>query len=467
MNKITVNEASILLKCSEQYVRRKIKEKKISAELFGKSWMIEESSVYDYILTSSHKYIPDKKNSFNYTPDIKCLSFFSGAMGLDLGFEREGICSLLVSEINSACKKTILLNRPEIGLIGDVNNYTLKQIKYMAGLSEFDEIDVVIGGPPCQSFSTAGQRAGFNDDRGNLFVKFIDIILGLRPKFAVIENVRGLLSASLDQFDSCNCRKTFRTTKGSALMYAIKLLRAGGYTATFNLYNSALFGSPQTRERVVILCSRDGSKVPYLTQTHSELNDSNFLPIRTLSDVIKDLPEDEHDFIDFPEKRLKYYRLLRAGQNWRNLPTELQKEALGKSYFLGGGKTGFLRRLHWDKPSPTLVTHPAMPATDLAHPEKDRPLSIQEYKRIQEFPDNWRLGGSILEQYKQIGNAVPVSMGAAIARKIKECILGNYSKNTNVSFSRYKNTDEIAWEREFKAKIEKQCASNQLTFNIK
>ena len=80
---------------------------------------------------------------------------------------------------------------------------------------------------------------------------------------------------------------------------------------------------------------------------------------------------------------------------------KLQKEALGNSFYLGGGKTGFLRRLSWSKPSPTLVTDPMMPATDLGHPVEDRPLSIQEYKRIQEFPDSWKLSGNLRNQYKQ------------------------------------------------------------------
>ena len=89
------------------------------------------------------------------------------------------------------------------------------------------------------------------------------------------------------------------------------------------------------------------------------------------------------------------------------MPQKLQKEALGNSYYAGGGKTGFLRRLAWDKPAPTLVTDPSMPATDLAHPELNRPLSIEEYKRVQEFPDDWKLAGNLRYQYKQIGNAVP------------------------------------------------------------
>jgi DNA (cytosine-5)-methyltransferase 1 len=154
----------------------------------------------------------------------------------------------------------------------------------------------------------------------------------------------------------------------------------------------------------------------------------------------------KHDFVVFPEKRLKYYRLLKPGQYWKDLPANLQKEALGKSYFSGGGKTGFLRRLHWDRPSYTLVTHPAMPATDLGHPEEDRPLSVQEYKRIQEFPDDWIVCGSVLEQYKQIGNAVPVSLGKAIGKALVSHLSVKRVKSIPAfPYSRYKSTSHLDW----------------------
>jgi DNA (cytosine-5)-methyltransferase 1 len=128
---------------------------------------------------------------------------------------------------------------------------------------------------------------------------------------------------------------------------------------------------------------------------------------------------------------------------------------MGKSYYLGGGKTGFLRRLAWDRPSPTLVTHPAMPATDLAHPEENRPLSIQEYKRIQEFPDNWLLAGSLIQQYKQVGNAVPVSLGFAVGNLIVNLINGiEVVQFDNFDFSRYCNTNHITWEKQFLKQLE-------------
>lgn len=158
------------------------------------------------------------------------------------------------------------------------------------------------------------------------------------------------------------------------------------------------------------------------------------------------LPPEGHHFVKFPEKRLKYYRLLKPGQYWRDLPESLHQEALGASYHAGGGKTGFYRRLAWDKPAPTLVTHPAMPATDLAHPTEDRPLSIEEYKRIQELPDDWVIAGKLLDQYRQVGNAVPASLGRAIAKMLLAHLNGeNPIVYPDFPYSRYHKTDDVNW----------------------
>jgi DNA (cytosine-5)-methyltransferase 1 len=253
--------------------------------------------------------------------------------------------------------------------------------------------------------------------------------------------------------------------RGGALLFIIQRLKQAGYSISFNLYNSANFGTPQQRERVIIACSRVGQKLPYLTPTHSENGLYDLPQWRTLRYALKGLPG-EHHFVKFPEKRLKYYRLLKSGQNWRDLPVKLQPEALGKSYHSGGGKTGFYRRLAWDKPSPTLVTHPAMPATDLAHPEADRPLSIEEYKRIQEIPDNWIIAGSLLHQYRQVGNAVPCSLGKAIAKMLLNYINGKAPIiYPNFPYSRYHKTDDISWMKETVGQVE-ETTVKQLSLNL-
>ena len=160
-----------------------------------------------------------------------------------------------------------------------------------------------------------------------------------------------------------------------------------------------------------------------------------------------------YSYVNFSKDRLKYFKKIKEGQNWKSLPKSIQKEAMGSSYFAGGGKTGFYRRLGWNKPSPTLVTDPTMPATDLGHPDKNRPISIQEYKRIQEFPDEWRLSGSLRNQYKQIGNAVPISLGKAIGKLIVNHMMRKKIKViSNFRYSRYLNTSDLDWQKNFNNK---------------
>lgn len=399
---------------------------------------------------------------------LNVLSFFSGAMGLDIGLHRVGFNTLLACEIDKASRQTIVANYPGIGLIGDIRNYSPEEILGYAGLHSNEEVDVIVGGPPCQAFSSAGKRMGLADERGNVFLKFIEVIEEINPKFAVIENVRGLLSARYD-IDLKPEEEQFlpfelKQLKGATMFYVYNRLQAAGYQLSFNLYNSANYGTPQIRERVIIVCSRVNEKVPYLQPTHSKNGDFGLPKWKTLKDAIGNLNGSNTEFINFPEKRLKYYRMLKAGQNWRDLSEEMQKEALGKSYYLGGGKTGFFRRLAWNKPSPTLVTHPAMPATDLGHPEEDRPLSVQEYKRIQEFPDSWEIKGSIANKYKQIGNAVPISVGEAIGKLVLALHTGEKIEQIpNFKYSRYLKTADREFINDFLMRSQKKMDETEVS----
>jgi len=450
---VSVKEAALFLGFSEQYVRTLVRDNRIPAERIGTTWVLPWDAVlrYDGKDEIAKRSLDDHPRRNNNNGEIKCLSFFSGAMGLDLGLEKAGITTYLACEVDKASRRTIEENKPDIALIGDIRDYSSNQILKAAGLSK-DEVDLMVGGPPCQAFSSAGKRQGFNDERGNVFLTFIDRILEIRPKYAVIENVRGLLSAALSHTPH-NMRKsddykvTIEEVRGSALLHILERLRGAGYGVSFNLYNSANFGAPQKRERVILVCSRDGQELPYLNPTHSETGSYGLPKWRTLRDAIGSLDNIEHEFVKFPEKRLKFYRFLKGGQNWRNLSIKQQKEALGKSYHAGGGKTGFFRRLDWKKPSPTLVTHPAMPATDLCHPDELRPLSVQEYARIQEFPDSWNIQGGKIDKYKQIGNAVPVSLGKAVGELIVNAIRENIVQPpSHFKYSRYKNTQHNEWE---------------------
>lgn len=469
---LSIEEAASQLQLTSQQVRNLCREGKMKAEKVGRSWIIKEDDLASYCSSSSAGVAEDRLFYGLGVPKRSekpvALSFFSGAMGMDIGLEQAGFQVLFASEIDNACRKTIAKNRPEIALVGDIREFTPNAVREISGIGPNDEIDLVVGGPPCQAFSTAGNRKGFEDERGNVFLSFIDMIVGLQPKFAVIENVRGLLSAPLKHRPHSQRGEGFPSLTvdelpGGALYEILNRLEGAGYGVSFNLYNAANFGTPQKRERVVLICARDGRRPPYLEPTNSDDLRFGLPKWRTFKQAVKGLDSKEAEYVSFPEKRLKYYRLLKSGENWRNLPYELQKEAMGKSYFSGGGKTGFLRRLDWDKPSPTLVTHPAMPATDLAHPQENRPLSVQEYKRIQEFPEDWDIQGSLLEKYKQIGNAVPVGLGRAIGHHISKLLAGvEISEIKDFSYSRYKGTSDREWRRDLESAVE-QHEKKQLT----
>ena len=451
-NLLTAGEVAKKLKVTVQSVRLLIKNGMLNAERVGNQWLTSIEDLNEYIEKNDVVIEPDDHERLSDDiPEIVALSFFSGAMGLDIGMKNGGIDALLACEFNKACRMTIAKNKPEIGLIGDITDFTAEEILKMAKIPEGRKVDVIFGGPPCQAFSTAGNRKAFDDERGNVFLKYLSIISEIKPTYVVIENVRGLLSTPFKYKD------IEEPIKGGAMMIILDKLKEIGYTVSFNLYNAAYFGAPQIRERVVIIGKLGGGKVSYLQPTHNEEGTDRLNAWRTLRDAFDaHLPMNaEHHFIEFPEKRLKYYRILKEGQYWKDLPLDLQKEALGKSFYLGGGKTGFLRRLSYSRPSPTLVTNPTMPATDLAHPTEDRPLSVEEYKSIQEFPESWKVCGGILDQYKQIGNAVPVKLGEAIAKTIIDDMNGIKYENTGFSYSRYKNTDEISWMQFMKKEMEK------------
>lgn len=376
---------------------------------------------------------------------------FAGARGLDLGLEHAGLSCIAANEFDTAACRTIRANAPNLKLYGeDVRLVTAERLSNDLGIRS-GELFAVVGGPPCQAFSTAGRRLGLNDDRGNVFLHFLDLIDKLQPKYALFENVRGLLSAPMSHRPHIERGADFPELEdderpGGALKLILALLRRSGYEVTFNLYNTANFGVPQSRERLIFMASREGKRIPHLRPTHSSNGVDGLLPWVTFRDAVRPLKGIEQHSASFPAKRIAYYRLLKAGQNWRDLPVEVQEEAMGNSFHSGGGKTGFYRRLAWDKPSPTLVTRPNMKATDLCHPKELRPLSVEEYAALQTFPGAYEFVGRLDDQYRQIGNAVPCLFAQQIGQHLMQFDAGNGVEVQKAQrHSRYVNTDESSW----------------------
>ena len=454
---LTIQEVANRLKVTPQYARKLIKEEKLTATRIGTQWVINPDDLDMYISKYDVSIEPDDHARISTDiPEIVALSFFSGAMGLDIGMRKGGIPAILACEFNKYCRMTIAENEPDMALIGDINKYEPEQILELAKLPPDRKVDVIFGGPPCQAFSTAGARRALDDERGNVFLRYIKVVEEIRPTYVVIENVRGLLSAPYPYNDVST------PIKGGALCVILDRLKAAGYTISFELYNAANFGAPQIRERVVMIGKLGNEKVSYLSPTHDENGSYELEPWQTLRDAVSDIEDKEQHYIEFPEKRLKFYRMLTEGQYWKDLPPEAQEEAMGAKLKLGGGKTGFFRRLSFNRPSPTLVTDPTMPATDLCHPIADRPLSVEENARIQGFPDDWKICGPIKEQYRQIGNAVPIRLGEAIAKTILADMKGEVLPQIpDFSYSRYKNTSDISWRIAMDEKLKKARAEQE------
>ncbi len=364
--------------------------------------------------------------------ELPTVSLFSGAMGLDQGLTEAGFDVRVAVECNPAAVATIRANLPNVsiptgtdGKPSRLEDIPTDHLLRLAHLS-VGEAAVLTGGPSCQSFSTAGHRKSFDDPRGTMFGQFLRVLTEAQPRFFVMENVRGILSAAilhrpLKERGPGHPPLEPAEELGSAFRLMLRRLRETGYHVVFDLLNAADYGVPQRRERVIVIGSRDGEPVRMPPPTHSQDGSGGLIPWVTLREAVGNLDE-SHSYRDLSPKKRRFLEMVPEGGNWNDIPDTLQEEAMGKAYVSWGGRSGFYRRLSWDKPAPALTTRPDSKATMFCHPDETRPLSVEEYRAIQQFPESWQFGGSIAQQYVQIGNAVPIGLGSAIGRAIVEAI---------------------------------------------
>jgi DNA (cytosine-5)-methyltransferase 1 len=354
---------------------------------------------------------------------IPVISLFSGAMGLDIGLEQAGFKIVLAVECDAQAVATIKLNQPDLPVIHRrIEEITTTEILKITGLKRGGEF-IVSGGPSCQSFSTAGQRKSLGDPRGGLFRQFLRVVKETQPKFFIMENVKGMLSAAvihrpLKDRGPGHPKLKEEEELGSAFKVITQELRHLNYYTAFDVLNSANFGTPQCRERIIFIGSRNGKIILMPSPTHAKEPNGKLQPWVTLRRVIGRFKDSNPRGIKLRKNDERYLRLIPEGGNWRDLPPKIQEQAMGGALKSWGGRSGFFRRLSWDRPSPALTTQPNSKATLLCHPSELRPLSLREYARIQQFPDYWKFSGSIISQYRQIGNAVPVGLGAALGRAV-------------------------------------------------
>ena len=352
----------------------------------------------------------------------KIISLFSGAGGLDYGFEAAGLDTKVTVEMDHDCCVTLRANRKSWHVLErSIFDVPSEEMLERAGARR-GEIDVVIGGPPCQPFSKAGYWARgdslrLDDPRANTLSAYLRVVEDVRPRAFLLENVQGLAYSGKDE--------------GLRLLLdgleAINRRTKSNYKPVVRVLNAADFGVPQLRERVFVVASRDGTELSFPAPTHGPSSHADGplfqtlprVPHRNAWDAIGDLPVDPAEDLEMRGK-------------WADLLPSIPE---GSNYLWhtdrGGGRPLFgWRRRFWtfllklakDRPSWTIQAQPG-PAVGPLH-WQNRRLSKRELCRIQTFPDDVEIHGSRIAVQKQVGNAVPSLLGEVLARAIRAQLLG-------------------------------------------
>lgn len=347
---------------------------------------------------------------------IKVLDLFSGCGGLSLGFKMAGfeISGAIDNDADSiqTFKKNFKKSK---SLIKDINKINKKEIK-----KNFNNIDVIIGGPPCQGFSNANRwQKEYNDPRNLLFLKFIEFVKIIKPKMLLIENVSGILSRS----------------KGQIINNIKEILNENGYKVDYKLLNASEFGVPQIRKRVFIVGNRLSSidffenlkkrKKVTVKDAISELyaleeKDEKKLNGKLDNNYIKYLRKKNskvlnHDIVYPAKSTIEKIKHVKQGENWQSIPVKLFKNNRNNRH------SSAFKRLKEDDFSVTIDTGNAH--SNYFHPIYHRIPTPREAARIQSFTDNFEFIGSRTSQYRQIGNAVPPLLSKEIAKIFKKVIL--------------------------------------------
>ncbi len=371
--------------------------------------------------------------SSSKSPKYSVVSLFSGAGGMDAGLERTGrFVTLACAEKEPVFCDTLEANRAA-GLLGSPSTAILRgpieelepeAVMDVCGL-ERGQLDVLIGGPPCQSFSTAGRRGTISDPRGLLLWEFLRFVEALQPKYFVMENVRGLLSAAISHRPIAQ-----RPEKGGAPLrpeemrgsvverWASDIQMATGGTYRIDCFevNAANYGAPQLRERVLFFGNRFDQVIDFPSPTHRSPHrqdapaDQPALPFRTLGDALDNVEMEDGEIMDFSPRKKHYLAMVPEGANWRSLPEDVQKESMGRAWYAKGGRSGWWRRLSRDLSCPTIVTMPNHASTSMCHPTVTRALTLRECAAVQEFPSGWVFCGRTTQKYVQVGNAIPLRL---------------------------------------------------------
>lgn len=392
---ITKNQLSVLLSPRSNPIKSNYQKLFDLLRVNPADVIISKPERKKFFNSSRHTDLP---GDFVDTESIKALrpytsvELFAGAGGLALGLEKAGFSVQGLVEFDKFAAATLRRNRPNWNVIEeDIVKATEMGIRRY--LPANVEIDFISGGYPCQAFSYAGHKLGLEDVRGTMFFYFAKVLEELKPKVFLAENVRGLVSHD----------------GGKTLASMVGIYKNLGYHVSCHVIKSLDYGVAQKRERVIIVGIRNDLPVSYrLPKPYA------YKPV--LRDALRDVPDSPGE--KYPPKKAAVLAMIPPGGYWRDLPDDVAKGYMGKSYYSGGGRTGMARRISWDEPCLTLTCSPAQKQTERCHPVETRPFTVREYARIQSFTDDWEFEGSLSQQYKQIGNAVPVEMARAVGLSI-------------------------------------------------
>ena len=306
---------------------------------------------------------------------MNLISLFSGCGGMDLGFKKAGFNVLWANDIDSKACETYAKNFGKHIICGDI-----AEIDY----SSIPEADLILGGFPCQDFSMIWKRGGINTKRGNLYANFVETVLQKSPLMFVAENVKGILSAN---------------NKNAINQIVEDFSNTGnyGYNTNVHLVNFADYGTPQLRERVLIIGVRKDIELPFNIPLPSH-NVNNYISAKeALKGVEQVTHNNEHQKI--LNRTVEKLKLIPPGGNFTNIPKD-------STHYVKGMISHVYRRLHPDKPSKTIIAAGGG-GTWGYHYSEPRPLTNRERARLFGYPDNFIFEGTITEVRKQIGNSVP------------------------------------------------------------
>jgi DNA (cytosine-5)-methyltransferase 1 len=360
---------------------------------------------------------------------LKVIDLFCGVGGLTYGFSSDDRFEIVAAnEVSSNIAKAYSLNHPTVKMYNeDIADFGADKLKKDLDIG-YGEVDIIIGGPPCQAYSTVGKRL-LDDPRGKLFQEYSRILKEFNPKLFLFENVKGLLSIQ----------------NGQLFKNIVSLFESLGYTVQYKILNAADYGAPQIRERVIIIGSKLKNKFIYPKPTHYNTDQTTLFvdklkPYLTIEEAIGDLPfiksgEESFQYSSEPQNEFQRNMRQNAPENLmdHNAPKNNSSMIKIMESLPDGGtpqdlpqnlrpKSGFANtycRLWWNRPSTTITRNLGTPSSSRCiHPKAPRPLTTREGARLQCFPDHYQFYGSRGDRNLQIGNAVPTVLSNVLAQAI-------------------------------------------------